>query len=81
MRTRRDTLAWFLIGSFGLLTWAAPTASAQDKPLVPDKNLETVLKAELKKKAEEPLKEEDLKNVFFLEAKKKEIADLTGLEK
>jgi hypothetical protein len=80
MRSRRDLLKWLCVGSFGLSLFAA-TASAQDKPLVPDKNLETALKAELKKKAEEPLKEEDLKNVFFLEAKKKEIADLTGLEK
>ena len=80
MRSRRDLLTWLCVGSFGLSLFAA-TAAAQDKPLVPDKNLETAIKAELKKKAEEPLKEEDLKNVFFLEAKKKEIADLTGLEK
>ena len=81
MRTRRDILAWFCVGTFSLLALIGATAAAQDKPLVPDKNLETAIKAELKKKAEEPLKEEDLKNVYFLEAKKKEIVDLTGLEK
>lgn len=80
MRSRRDLLKWLCVGSIGLFLFAA-TASAQDKPLIPDKNLETAIKAELKKKAEEPLKEEDLKNVYFLDAKKKDIADLTGLEK
>ena len=55
MRSRRDLLTWLCAGLFGLSLFAA-TASAQDKPLVPDKNLETALKAELKKNAEVRMK-------------------------
>jgi internalin A len=59
---------------------AGQTASAG---IFPDKNLETVIKEILKKKQiDKPeIEEADLKTIFFLEADKKGIKDLTGLEK
>ena len=79
-----------LIASFGLrvagplwmlLILAALPLSAAD--LIPDANLQTVLKAVLKQKQiDKPqIEEADLKTIFFLDARGKSISDLTGLEK
>jgi hypothetical protein len=58
---------------------ASSEAVAAD--LFPDKNLEAAIRAELKKKSEDELKQDDLKNVYFLKAHGKKIANLAGLEK
>src|SRR5579872_6168506 len=61
---------------------AAQTASALAAgPLFPDKNLEAAIREELKKGDKESLKEDDLKNIYFVHAKGKKIANLAGLEK
>lgn len=51
--------------------------------IFPDENLEKVIKEILKKKQidKAEIEEADLKTIFFLEAEKKGIKDLTGLEK
>ena len=65
-------------------TWMGITiATVQASDLIPDAHLETVLKEVLKQKQiDKPqIEEADLKTIFFLDARGKEIADLTGLEK
>jgi Leucine-rich repeat (LRR) protein len=56
-------------------------ASVRAEGLFNDKALETAVRDVLKKKAEDPLAEADLKNVYILKAKGKGIKDLTGLDK
>jgi len=58
-------------------------AAAPAADIFPDKNLETVIREILKKKQiDKPeIDEADLKTIFFLEAPKRGIKDLTGLEK
>jgi len=78
----------------GLLAGFAFEAVAADKPddspleakkphppILRDKNLETVIRKELHKTAESgEITKADLKNVYFLRARGKNIADLSGLE-
>jgi internalin A len=49
--------------------------------IFPDEALEAVIKEVLRKQGKEEIKEEDLKNVFQVAAKKKGIKSLAGLEK
>ena len=74
---RRDILlamtVFALVSTRGLCARAAA-------PLFADKNLETAVREELKKAEKEELKEDDLKNVYFLRAKGKKIANLAGLD-
>src|SRR5262245_55366506 len=51
--------------------------------IVPDENLRAVIKEILKKKQieKETIEEADLKQIYFLEAPKRGIKDLTGLDK
>jgi len=60
----------------------APSPAAAEG-IFPDKNLETVIREILKKKQiDKPkIEEADLKTIYFLDAKGRGIADLTGLEK
>jgi Leucine-rich repeat (LRR) protein len=53
-----------------------------DNVTIPDKNLETVLREILKKKQieKEQITEEDLRQIYFLEADDRNIEDLTGLK-
>jgi Leucine-rich repeat (LRR) protein len=64
---------------------AADAPVEAKKPLPPifkDKNLEQVIRTILRKKTEsEEIKAADLKNIYFLRARGKKIADLSGLEK
>jgi hypothetical protein len=66
----------------GMLTALSAGQTAQ-AGIFPDQNLEAVIKEILKKKQiDKPeIEEADLKTIFFLEAEKKGIKDLTGLEK
>ncbi len=62
---------------------AISPASSANADIFPDKQLETVIKEILKKKQlkTDKINEADLKDIFFLTANGKDIADLTGLEK
>jgi Leucine-rich repeat (LRR) protein len=62
---------------------ALAAGQAAQAGIFPDQNLEAVIKEILKKKQiDKPeIEEADLKTIFFLEAEKKGIKDLTGLEK
>src|SRR3954453_22670237 len=72
-----------LIPTFPLLTliavFLAPTHVSAASPL-PDKNLEAAVRAVLHEEKAE-LTDEKLRNVYVLEADKKGIKDLTGLDK
>ena len=61
--------------------WAPASMARAAAPLFSDKSLETAVREELKKGEKEELKEDDLKNIYFLRAKNKKIANLAGLEK
>src|SRR2546423_537120 len=58
------------------------SAECQAVP-IPDKNLEAALRSVIfdKRESKDELSEDDLKKVYLLTAKGKEIRDLTGLEK
>lgn len=58
-----------------------PAKEPEKKVLFPDANLEKAVRKELKKKDGEELKDEDLKNLYFLESRKSGIENLAGLEK
>ena len=63
------------------LLFGAEGGTGRRRPLFPDKALEGAVREELKKGDKEELKEDDLKNLYFLRAKSKKIASLAGLEK
>lgn len=58
------------------------STDAAENVTIPDKNLETVLREILKKKQIEKdgITEEDLRQIYFLEADERNIQDLTGLQ-
>jgi Leucine-rich repeat (LRR) protein len=70
-----------MILSSALLLASAGPAAAEEA--FPDENLRAVIKEILKKKQieKETIEEADLKQIYFLEAPKRGIKDLTGLEK
>ncbi|MBW3543649.1 MAG: leucine-rich repeat domain-containing protein, partial [Planctomycetes bacterium] len=68
-----------LPGLFFAVVVIAPSARAQE--LFKDKNLEAVVRETLKKGEKDPLKEEDLKDLFIMNGNGREIEDLSGLEK
>ena len=57
------------------------SAKAVAADIFPDKNLTAAVRDGLKKGEKDELKEEDLKNLYFLMGKGKKIANLAGLEK
>src|SRR3954463_13441242 len=63
-----------------LFVGVAPSWSRAAGPLIPDKMLEAAVREDLKKGEKEELKEDDLKNLYFLNGKGKKIASLAGLE-
>src|SRR5262249_22013418 len=86
----RVTLAAIVLSSFAPATFAADAAkpdapvvaSKPAPPIFADKHLEAAIRQILRKKTDsEVVKEDDLKNVYFLEAPGKQIANLAGLEK
>jgi internalin A len=66
--------------AMGAILWVAPAVAGVE---FPDKNLETVIREILKKKQiDKPeIDEADLKTIYFLEAPKRGIKDLTGVDK
>lgn len=78
MRVLRPFLAVAVAALFSLAGSAEPLAAAD---LFPDKALLAAVRDGLKKGEKDELKEEDLKNLYFLMGSGKKIADLTGLEK
>ena len=66
----------------GFLSIAALATSVSAGDVFPDPNLESVIKAILKKKQieKEQIDPADLKTIYFLDARKKGITNLTGLE-
>ncbi len=69
-----------LLAFFAALFCRETTARAAAS-LFPDKGLEAIVREELKKGDKEELKEDDLKNIYFLRGKGKKIANLAGIEK
>jgi len=69
-----------LILSLGLAGF--PLAAFADDVEIPDKNLERVIRAILKKKQieKEKISDEDLRSIYFLEAMEEDIENLSGLE-
>lgn len=64
-----------------LIALLSTLPAARADGLFPDAQLETVIREVLRKQGQEELKEEDLKNVFIVSARKKGIKSLAGLEK
>ena len=67
--------------AFFAAVFALGSAARAAGPLFPDKTLEAAVREELKKGDKDELKEDDLKNIYFLRAKSRKIANLAGLEK
>jgi internalin A len=72
-----------LFTAFALLIGVLASAPLLADGIFPDPNLEAVVRAILKQKQiDKPaIEEADLKTIFFLDARGKQIKDLTGLEK